>query len=143
MSNTAEPRPVVALGTKTARDALAARDLVLGSHPPGTALATLADLIRETAANVDEVQQKLLQRADSAIRQLQSVTLGRDRYRHGSTDGLLQFLGVEIDTLVARRGEGIQLLRLLTTSYADLNGAPKPPPAPGPSRLPTPRRGGR
>ncbi|WP_328486013.1 hypothetical protein [Streptomyces zaomyceticus] len=138
MSNTAEPRPVVALGTKTARDALAARGLVLGSHPPGTALATLADLIRETAVNVDEVQQRLLQRADMAISQLQAVTLGRDRYRHGSTDGLLQSLGNEIDTLVARRGDGIQLLRLLATSYADLSGAPKPPPAP--SRLPAPRR---
>ncbi|WP_282697800.1 hypothetical protein [Streptomyces sp. CC208A] len=139
MSDTTEPGPVEALGSKTARDALAARGLALGSHPPGTALATLASLIRETAANVDEVQQKLLQRADMAIRQLQSVTLGRDRYRHGSTDGLLQSLGTEIDTLVARRGEGIQLLRTLTTSYADLRGAPKPPPRP---RLPAPRRGG-
>ncbi|MCZ0978694.1 hypothetical protein O1L60_04055 [Streptomyces diastatochromogenes] len=141
MSEAAEPRPVVALGTKTARDALAARGLVLRSHPPGTALATVTGLIRETADNVDEVQQKLLQRADMAISQLQSVTRGRDRYRHGSTDGLLQSLGTEIDTLVARRGEGIQLLRLLTNSYADLSGTPKPPPAP--SRLPSPRRGGR
>ncbi|WP_282697848.1 hypothetical protein [Streptomyces sp. CC208A] len=141
MSGAAESRPVVALGTKTARDALAARGLVLGSHPPGIALATVAGLIRQTADNVDEVQQRLLQRADMAISQLQSVTQGRDRYRHGSTDGLLQSLGTEIDSLVARRGEGIQLLRLLTNSYADLNGAPKPPPAP--SRLPSPHRGGR
>lgn len=141
MSEAAEPQPVVALGTKTVRDALAARGLVLRSHQPGTALATVADLIRETTDNVDEVQQTLLQRADTAISQLQSVTQGRDRYRLGSTDGLLQSLGSEIDALVARRGEGIQLLRLLTTSYADLNGAPKPPPAP--SLLPAPRRGGR
>ncbi|MFG3348691.1 hypothetical protein ACGF1Z_26985 [Streptomyces sp. NPDC048018] len=141
MSEAAEPRPVVALGTKTARDALAARGLVLAPHPPGTALAILADLIRETAANVDEVQQRLLQRADMAISQLQSVTRGRDRYRHGSTDGLLQSLGSEIDSLVARRGEGIQRLRLATNTYADLCDAPKPPPTP--SRLPPPRRGGR
>ncbi|MFI9210246.1 hypothetical protein ACIGW7_19175 [Streptomyces sp. NPDC053253] len=141
MSEATEPRPVVTLGTKTARDALAARGLVLGSHPPGTALATIADLIRETANNVDEVQQRLLQRADMAISQLQSVTLGRDRYRHGSTDGLLQSLGTEIDTLVARRGGGVQLVRLLATSYADLSGAPKPPSAPSPP--PSPRRGGR
>ncbi|MEU8522373.1 hypothetical protein [Streptomyces sp. NPDC048577] len=140
MSGTGEPGPVEALGSKTARDALTARGLTLASHPPGTALATLAGLIRETAANVDEVQQKLLQRADMAISQLQSVTRGRDRYRHASTDGLLQSLGTEIDTLVARRGEGIQLLRMLTTSYADLRGAPAP--APRPSRLPAPRRGG-
>ncbi|OII62159.1 hypothetical protein BJP40_03935 [Streptomyces sp. CC53] len=142
MSHQAEPAPVVALGTKTARDALAARGLALASHPPGTALAQLADLIRETAGNVDEVQQKLLQRADMAIRQLQSVTLGRDRYRHGTTDGLLQSLGNEIDTLVARRGEGVQLLRMLTNSYADLQGAPKPQPA-APSHRPAPRRSGR
>ncbi|MFC9490082.1 hypothetical protein ACFTZM_28890 [Streptomyces hydrogenans] len=139
MSEAAEPRPVVALGTKTARDALAARGLVLGSHPSGTALATVAGLIRDTANNVDEVQQRLLQRAEMAISQLQSVTHGRDRYRHGTTDGLLQSLGTEIDTLVARRGEAIQLLRLLTNSYADLSGAPKPASAPAPS----PRRRGR
>ncbi|MEW1699067.1 hypothetical protein ACIQCR_31400 [Streptomyces sp. NPDC093249] len=71
------------------------------------------------------------------------MTLGRDRYLHSSNDALLQALGTEIDTLVARRGDGIQLLRLLTTSYADLSGEPTPPRSPGPSRPPVPRRGGR
>ncbi|MFE5298145.1 hypothetical protein [Streptomyces sp. NPDC056632] len=141
MNSPTEPQPVVALGTKTVRDALAARGLVLGEHPPGTALDRLATLISKTAMNVDEIQQMLLGRADSAIRQLQSVTSGRDRVRHTSTCGVLQSLGVEIDTLVARRGDGIQMLRQLTTSYADLRGAPKPTPAP--SRLPAPRRSGR
>ncbi|WP_318209501.1 MULTISPECIES: hypothetical protein [unclassified Streptomyces] len=125
------------------RDALAARGLVIGHHPPGTALDQLATLISKTAMNVDEIQQMLLGSADSAIRQLQSVTSGRDRVRHTSTCGVLQSLGAEIDALVARRGDGIQTLRMLTTSYADLRGAPKPPPTPAPSRLPAPRRSGR
>ncbi|MEW1699066.1 hypothetical protein ACIQCR_31395 [Streptomyces sp. NPDC093249] len=66
MNETTGPQPVEALGTQTARDALSARGLALGTHPPGTALATLVDLIRETSANMDEVQQRLLQRADSS-----------------------------------------------------------------------------
>lgn len=146
MSDTGEPRPVEALGSKTARDALAARGLALGSHPPGTALATLADLIRETAANVDGIQGRLHVRALLARNDLQKIVSGRDeplRY----TEGALRTAGAGIDELVASRAEGIHLLRMLTTSYADLNGAPAPRPAPGPPRmpppLPAPRRGGR
>lgn len=112
-------RAVSALGTKTAGDVLAARGITLTTHPSGSALDTLVRLIQETAASVDEVQHQLLDQAETASRTLDRITSGRDTVHHATTDGLLQITGVSIDMLVARRGEGIRLLRMLTNSYAD------------------------
>lgn len=136
-------RAVSALGTKTAGDVLAARGVTLTTHPSGSALDTLVRLIQETAASVDEVQHQLLAQAETASRTLDRITSGRDTLRHAATDGLLQFTGVSIDMLVARRGEGIRLLRMLTNSYADLRTSPErdspqqiPAPVQAPPRAP-------
>ncbi|MEW1632680.1 hypothetical protein AB0469_01240 [Streptomyces sp. NPDC093801] len=103
----------------------------------------MAQLIRDTAMQVDEIQQQLLARAETALRSLERITTGRDTVRHTATDGVLQYVGVEIDMLVARRGDGIRLLKLLTNSYADLHTAaqqrtpqatPSHAPAPPPAR---------
>ncbi|MFD8847641.1 hypothetical protein [Streptomyces sp. NPDC059604] len=134
------PESVRALGTKTAADALAARGITLGTHPADSALNTLSTLITETVDSVDGIQQQLLANAETASRTLERVITGRDTVYHGSTDGLLQHTGVAIDMLVARRGEGIRLLRMLITSYADLRAAQEQPPPPPPAPIRAARR---
>ncbi|MFC5914452.1 hypothetical protein [Streptomyces pulveraceus] len=134
-----------ALGTKTAVDMLAARGITLTAHPSGSALDTIVRLIEEAAASVDEVQHQLLAHAESASRTLDRITSGRDTVHQAATDGLLQFTGVSIDMLVARRGEGIRMLRMLTNSYADLRtsperGSPRQAPAMAQAPSPAPRR---
>ncbi|MDV9194370.1 hypothetical protein [Streptomyces sp. Wh19] len=124
---------------------LAVRGITLTTHPSGSALDTLVRLIQETAASVDEVQHQLLTQAETASRTLDRITSGRDTVHRAATDGLLQFTGVSIDMLVARRGEGIRLLRMLTNSYADLRTSPErdsPQQIPAPVKAPprAPRR---
>lgn len=77
----------------------------------------MAALIRDAAGELDSIQEQLQARAGYVIDQLRRITEGRDRTRRGSTDGVLQLAGVQVDMLAARRGDAV---RHLSTAYQAL-----------------------
>ncbi|MEU6312285.1 hypothetical protein [Streptomyces sp. NPDC047014] len=123
------------------------RDL-LGVFPSTASMpaqaATLAGLIQESAYRLDDIQEQLQERATQAIDQLRNIAVGRDRYRRGSTDGVLQLTGLQVDMLAARRGDAVRHLTALCAAYQAVTrpAAPAVPIAspPSPYPRPAPRR---
>ncbi|MFE0772213.1 hypothetical protein [Streptomyces sp. NPDC058861] len=106
-------------------------------------VAALAWLIREAADLLDGIQEQLESRAGYAVGQLTRIAEGRDQYRHGATDGVLQLAGLQVEMLAARRGDAVRHLNALCTAYQDLvrPAAPAgPAAAPSPSRRPVSHR---
>ncbi|MFE6461240.1 hypothetical protein ACFVP0_27750 [Streptomyces cinereoruber] len=102
--------------------------------------AALAGLIREAADLLDGIQEQLESRAGYAVDQLTRIAEGRDQYRHGATDGVLQLAGLQVEMLAARRGDAVRHLTALCTAYQDLVRPAAPAAAPSPSRRPVSRR---
>ncbi len=121
--------------------------LLLGGIPvrdpaSGQAAALVGRLIREEADILDGIDEQLQGQAEYAIEQLSRIAVGRDQYRHGSTDGVLQQTGPRIDMLLARRGDAVRRLTALCGTYKALArpaAGPAPTPSPTPARRPASR----
>ncbi|MCB5905880.1 hypothetical protein [Streptomyces pinistramenti] len=133
-----------ALGTARAAHTLGSGRNDLGDHPADTPLGQLASLIGEMADRVDSLQEQLVAKATYAAEQLERVATGADRIRPGSTDGILQYQGVQTDMLAARRSDAIQHLKALLASYQHLTDDRSETPAPArtPAPVPAPTRQG-
>lgn len=105
-------------------------------------VAALAGLIREAADLLDGIQEQLESRAGYAVDQLTRIAEGRDQYRHGATDGVLQLAGLQVEMLAARRGDAVRHLTTLCTAYQDLV-RPVTPAAPAAAPSPSPRSASR
>ncbi|MFC0844704.1 hypothetical protein ACFH04_13445 [Streptomyces noboritoensis] len=118
MTTDGQPLPGVLLSTELIHALLG------GALPPCSTdtgeAAAVAAMIRDAARELDSVQEQLQARAGYVIDQLRRITEGRDRTRRGSTDGVLQLAGVQVDMLAARRGDAVRHLSTLCTAYQAL-----------------------
>ncbi|WP_433549151.1 hypothetical protein ACQPZG_31885 [Streptomyces sp. CA-294286] len=105
-----------ALGTQLVVHALGQRP-DLDAHEPGSPAANLVHLLGEAEERVNGLQEQLVSAARFAAERLLRVAEGQDHVHHGSPDGILQYGGVQIDMLSARRGDAVRNLRALLAVY--------------------------
>jgi hypothetical protein len=105
-----------ALGTQLVMHALGQRP-DLDAHEPGSPPAYLAHLLGEAEERVNGLQEQLVSSAQFAAERLLRTAEGRDHVHHGSPDGILQYTGVQIDMLSARRGDAVRNLRTLLAAH--------------------------
>ncbi|MFI5804410.1 hypothetical protein [Streptomyces sp. NPDC051561] len=104
------------LGTQLVVHALGQR-LDLDAHTPGSPTANLVHLLGEAEERVNSLQEQLVSSARFAAERLLRVAEGQDHVHHGSPDGILQYSGLQIDMLSARRGDAVRNLRALLAAY--------------------------
>ncbi|MFF8990856.1 hypothetical protein ACF09H_13090 [Streptomyces sp. NPDC014983] len=120
------------LGTRMLVDALDIDNPValIDRHPEDTILGVLAPLVAHAALLVDQLDQRLVGAAATAIEDLRQVAAGQDPHT-AVGNGTLNATGPTIDVLAARRRQEIgHLERLLNVYQRHLNGSDGHTPAP-------------
>ncbi|MFF7393215.1 hypothetical protein ACFZAE_32850 [Streptomyces scabiei] len=120
------------LGTRMLVDALDIDNPValIDRHPEDTILGVLAPLVAHAALLVDQLDQRLVEAAATAIEELRHIAGGHDRHSAFGS-GVLNATSSTIDVLAVRRRQEIgHLNRLLNVYERHLNASDGHTPAP-------------